>query len=1165
MSCWVTLILIGCLMFFDGGQSTITPKTAYLVRVTTSPQVNAEPATSDQVFIKLSGDKGATAFKELKRVVKSFDKGSESEFSIIATDVGKITEITVNKTATGPREAWKLKQLTIKDSKGTIYEFTCKCWISKNSGLQRTLKPNKVIPPTSTPTQGKPTTPSSSSSVSSGSSAPSASVTPTSGNTATPTNKEESTKGIAESTVVIGATSTKPTTSAGTATGPTSSQPSGSASTSSVGSTSLKSTASTSSGSTSKPSTSTSPTSAAPSGSSTSGSTSAKPSGPTSKQTSSSASSSASVSGATSKPTSATSTVSKPPTPASKPTASTSPTSVKPSGSSSVKPSGIPSSKPTSSAGPTSEKVTASIGASTAPTSMPTSTAGPTSEASTNSISQKPSAGSSKPTAPTSTSPTSAKPSGPSSSAKPSGPSTSAKPSGPTSAKPSGPSTSTKPSGPSTSAKPSGPTSAKPSGSTSAKPSGPTSAKTSGPTSAKPSGSSSAKPSGLSSAKTTTVMPPSQSTAKSSSPASAKPSGSTSAKPTSAKPSGPSSPTSSGSSTAKPSGPTTAKPFGPTTAKPSGPTTAKPSGPTTAKPSGPTSAKPSGPSRPTTSGSSPTAASPTPSTAATSGNTSSIPTTSTTPAQEHAAFMNDLLLEMNVIRLLHGAGPLLLEKNMSQAAQKEADKLFKRQTVNNETETTYGISTCNLAGSAPGKNEAKQCVSSWYQTVKDFDWPTPKVTAKSALFARLVWKPTTHVGIGVSSTNVVVYFDPPSNEMESAKDNISPVTELSDGTSQECPEGFRMSGKSCFKLNPVPLTWAKAIEHCAHHGATLASLQSQEENMFITGMVSGLQNTSEAWLGFNDRIVESRYQWVDGSVVRFHQFLQTEPTGIGENCIALKDTKNESGWEDRKCTDVLPSICRRPAEGPITYKITFLIEVGIDVQGASKKTVILPAGDKDHATMIKEKLNSTSSKQPIEFVGESTQIGPDGGTYYSVFVKIPPGSNPNVVQPLEDYLDSHNNHIYPGSKDKVFIASVTANDPANGMCYSTCITSCSNQCSPMCCSGTFIMNPSSRTQAPPYQQQTQVYIHPNSYPYSSSSSYSHPYLPNYPYSSPSAQQNSLSSTNPYMAPSTMGCVRACSKITKNDFCPPYCPKRCCRARLFRPRFFQPRLVIRPRF
>lgn len=134
---------------------------------------------------------------------------------------------------------------------------------------------------------------------------------------------------------------------------------------------------------------------------------------------------------------------------------------------------------------------------------------------------------------------------------------------------------------------------------------------------------------------------------------------------------------------------------------------------------------------------------------------------------------------MNVIRLLHGAGPLLLEKNMSQVAQKKASTLSKRQTVNNETENTYGISTCKLVG-PPGKTAAKQCVSRWYETVKDFDWPNPRVTAKSAQFARLVWKPTTHVGIGVAGTNVVVYFDPASNEMESAKDNISPVigTEL---------------------------------------------------------------------------------------------------------------------------------------------------------------------------------------------------------------------------------------------------------------------------------------------------------------------------------------------------------------------------------------------------
>jgi hypothetical protein len=135
----------------------------------------------------------------------------------------------------------------------------------------------------------------------------------------------------------------------------------------------------------------------------------------------------------------------------------------------------------------------------------------------------------------------------------------------------------------------------------------------------------------------------------------------------------------------------------------------------------------------------------------------------------------NLLREINTMRLLHGAGPLLLERNMSQAAQKAAVTISKRVSVPDVSET-YGINTCHINGSTPGEKAAKQCISTWYKTVKDLDWPSPRVTTKSAQFARLVWKATTHVGIGVSGSNVVVYFDPPSNEVESAKDNISPVT-----------------------------------------------------------------------------------------------------------------------------------------------------------------------------------------------------------------------------------------------------------------------------------------------------------------------------------------------------------------------------------------------------
>lgn len=61
----------------DGGQSTLTPtpRTTYLVKVTTGSGMNAAPASGDKVYIKLSGEKNATDFKELMRVVKSLDKG----------------------------------------------------------------------------------------------------------------------------------------------------------------------------------------------------------------------------------------------------------------------------------------------------------------------------------------------------------------------------------------------------------------------------------------------------------------------------------------------------------------------------------------------------------------------------------------------------------------------------------------------------------------------------------------------------------------------------------------------------------------------------------------------------------------------------------------------------------------------------------------------------------------------------------------------------------------------------------------------------------------------------------------------------------------------------------------------------------------------------------
>ena len=82
---------------------------------------------------------------------------------------------------------------------------------------------------------------------------------------------------------------------------------------------------------------------------------------------------------------------------------------------------------------------------------------------------------------------------------------------------------------------------------------------------------------------------------------------------------------------------------------------------------------------------------------------------------------------------------------------------------------------------------------------------------------------------------------------------------------------------------------------------------------FHTGKKSDV--TGEAWIGFNDRLTESRYQWTDGTAATFHQFLPTEPTGLGENCVTMISSMNETGWKDKKCSEEFPAICRMPVQG----------------------------------------------------------------------------------------------------------------------------------------------------------------------------------------------------------------------------------------------------------
>ena len=123
---------------------------------------------------------------------------------------------------------------------------------------------------------------------------------------------------------------------------------------------------------------------------------------------------------------------------------------------------------------------------------------------------------------------------------------------------------------------------------------------------------------------------------------------------------------------------------------------------------------------------------------------------------------------------------------ISQKANNWAQKLAVDGAEQIDPNSTYGALVCSHLGN----DVAKACAVKWYGTIKDYDWAEPKLLVKASPFTQLVWKKSSHVGIGIAEGTsnikrqnlgsgkyfVVVYFEPRQSDLQDIKENVFPAT-----------------------------------------------------------------------------------------------------------------------------------------------------------------------------------------------------------------------------------------------------------------------------------------------------------------------------------------------------------------------------------------------------
>jgi len=150
------------------------------------------------------------------------------------------------------------------------------------------------------------------------------------------------------------------------------------------------------------------------------------------------------------------------------------------------------------------------------------------------------------------------------------------------------------------------------------------------------------------------------------------------------------------------------------------------------------------------------------------------------PASDLSGVRQVLLDEHNILRRRHQAPDIRgNNEEIHNAAQSHADYLASTDRFEQSANTYYGE---NLAGTQ-GRNQeeaVRNAVRLWYRGESKYDYNHPGYSSGTGAFTQLVWKSTTHVGIGVAWNPrknwwvVVANYNPAGNYHGQFRENVLP-------------------------------------------------------------------------------------------------------------------------------------------------------------------------------------------------------------------------------------------------------------------------------------------------------------------------------------------------------------------------------------------------------
>ncbi|XP_069977455.1 macrophage mannose receptor 1 [Penaeus vannamei] len=129
-----------------------------------------------------------------------------------------------------------------------------------------------------------------------------------------------------------------------------------------------------------------------------------------------------------------------------------------------------------------------------------------------------------------------------------------------------------------------------------------------------------------------------------------------------------------------------------------------------------------------------------------------------------------------------------------------------------------------------------------------------------------------------------------------------------------CEGGWQLHESSCYRVSEITASWTEAKDSCIGLGGVLASITSEDEQAFVSGLLN-----SSAWIGLSDQETEGEFTWEDGSPFNYDSWEEGEPDnlymylsiGVGEDCVEMKQ-EYDYRWNDEFCLAAKGFVCERP-------------------------------------------------------------------------------------------------------------------------------------------------------------------------------------------------------------------------------------------------------------